>query len=145
MVYRYSQGMYESSLLKYVLIVLICILGLAFTLTFLLMIGEAFIKTNRVIGKIYSLEECEAYGLRERAVKTTNRLLGTRKAIKTNDNSRRNAYQFASIRLPVETSEINNTVQPIASNWAWYIIFISKLVTSNYFSLMNKYGCRNIW
>jgi hypothetical protein len=47
----------ESNLFKYVLVAFIIILGLTFSITFALMMGEAFLKTKKYIGHIYSLEE----------------------------------------------------------------------------------------
>lgn len=55
MIFRYSLSLSDSSLLKYVLIVLICILTFAFVLTIALMMTEAFVKTKKEIGRIYSI------------------------------------------------------------------------------------------
>jgi hypothetical protein len=87
MVFRYSLGLSGSGLLTDVLIVLVCILGLAFGLTFVLMMGEAFVRTNKYISRIYSFEESEDMGIRESKAKSMRHVV-SRSVIKLRTNKR---------------------------------------------------------
>ena len=64
-VYQYSADLYETNMIKYVLISLMAILIVSFGLTVMVMISEAFVKKTKTIGRIYTLEESIEMGLRE--------------------------------------------------------------------------------
>ena len=82
MTFRYSEMVHESSFLKYVLIILIVVLVLIFLTTFAVMISEAFVRVTKIIGRVYSIRECEHLGLRE-ARTFSSRHIGSNKKIKS--------------------------------------------------------------
>jgi ABC-type multidrug transport system fused ATPase/permease subunit len=83
MIFRYSLSLSESTLLRYVLVVMIAILAFAFCLTFLLMMSEAFVKVRKEISQILSVLESEQLGLREIRTKSAKTLNRTHKNIHT--------------------------------------------------------------